>query len=106
MTPLAVLLLLLGMALLVWRVRAHTVVFVARFEGGRVTVRGRAPLELVSDLEDIARRTGAKGRVVATSYRGEVDLEVTLDEPAAQRVRNAVLRFPLARLRASPRRPG
>lgn len=70
--------------------RAHTVV---RLQGGKATLdRGALPPGLLSDLGDVARMTGADGRL---ELRGEgAGLKLTikgLPEGPEQRVRNVTL---------------
>ena len=81
---------LVGLGLIVRRTRAHTAI---RLEGGRARlVRGKLPPGLLSALSDVARSTGARGRV---GLRGQLDsLRITtsgLDEFVDQRVRNVVM---------------
>jgi len=66
---------------------------------------GRAPAELVSDIEDILARSGSTGRIIVQleSSRAIVRAEGSFDEATKQRLRNVVGRFPVARLRAARR---
>jgi hypothetical protein len=75
-------------------------------ESGRVTkLEGRAPGELVNDVEDVLLRSRASGTVIVQleGSRAAVRVEGQIDEGTTQRLRNVVGRFPLQRLRTSPR---
>lgn len=80
--------------------------FVLRARAGRVVgLRGRAPGELVRDLEDVVASRRADGEIAVRIEGGAARVIVSggIDEPTAQRARNVVGRFPLARLKAAPR---
>lgn len=77
-----------------------------RVESGRVVkLRGRAPGDLVHDVEDVLTRSRATGTVVVRieGNRAAVRVEGQIDEGTKQRLRNVVGRFPTARLRTARR---
>jgi hypothetical protein len=92
------------LALVVAARRAATVL-VLRVEAGRVIeLRGRAPGELLRDLEDVFEQSGATGRLELRLDEGGVAVHSRdLDAATQQRVRNVVGRFPAARLKGAPR---
>jgi hypothetical protein len=73
-----------------WLRRAHTVV---RLQGGKAElVRGALPPGLLSDLRDVARSTGADGRLEIRGQGPSLALSIKgLDEGPEQRVRNVTL---------------
>ncbi len=80
--------------------------FVVEARGGRIVrLSGRAPAELSSDIEDVLSRARATGTVVLRLEGGRVVVraERGIDETTAQRLRNVVGRFPVARLRTARR---
>jgi hypothetical protein len=84
--------------------RALRLLELAVSKGRVASARGRAPAELLRELEDVFERTRATGRVVLRIEGGSVRVHVEgMDEMTAQRVRNVVGRFPPARLKTAPR---
>ncbi len=74
--------------------------------GKVLRLRGRGPADLVSDLEDVLRRTkNATGTVMLYLEGGRVTVRTTgsFDEGTKQMLRNVVGRFPTARLRTARR---
>lgn len=110
-----VLLRILGVIVLVfwlgWVVRsamlARRLLRIDVVRGKRVAARGRVPLEVLHEIEDVLSRAKATCVVVVQlDGRDGVRARVTtgsLDEGALQRVRNVVGRHPRARLEAGPR---
>ncbi|MDI1444051.1 DUF3634 family protein [Polyangium sp. 6x1] len=79
---------------------------VVEAEGGKVArLSGRAPADLAADIEDILARSRATGTIVLRLEGGRVVVraEKGIDETTAQRLRNVVGRFPVARLRTARR---
>lgn len=77
-----------------------------RVESGRVVkLEGRAPGDLVHDVEDVLTRSRASGTVIVRleGDRAAVRVQGQFDEGTTQRLRNVVGRFPTARLRAARR---
>jgi Protein of unknown function (DUF3634) len=75
-------------------------------DSGRITkLEGRAPGDLVHDVEDIVATSKVSGRIVVQleGDRAAVRVSGEIDEGTAQRLRNVVGRFPTARLRAARR---
>jgi hypothetical protein len=74
-------------------------------EAGRVVrVRGRAPIELLTDIEDVLARARATGRLLVRLAGGRAEVRPDgFDAVTVQRLRNVVGRFPVARLRTAPR---
>jgi hypothetical protein len=68
-------------------------------------LEGRAPGDLVHDVEDVLSRARATGRIVVQleAHRAVVRVSGEIDEGTAQQLRNVVGRFPTARLRAARR---
>ncbi len=86
--------------------RASRRLLVVRVRAGRiVSLRGRAPGDLVHDFEDLLARDRASGTVVIVIERGAARVEASgsIDASTRQRLRNVVGRFTLPRLRAAPR---
>lgn len=78
---------------------------VVRARAGRIVrARGRAPGELLHEIEDIVRRGNVEGelRVVIEGGAARVIGSHGLDAATLQQVRNVVGRFPLQRLRTAP----
>jgi hypothetical protein len=73
--------------------------------GRIVKLEGRAPGDLVHDVEDIVAMSKASGRIVVLleGERAAVRVSGEIDEGTAQRLRNVVGRFSTARLRAARR---
>lgn len=103
------LLLALGIALIVGLGRA-TELFVLVTRAGRVEVlRGRVPPRLLRDISDVVRSAGfrrqARLRVVVEDgravwrYAGD-----PLPAPVKQRLRNILALWPVAKIRAAPKR--
>lgn len=85
--------------------RRATTVLVVRAEAGRVVgLRGRAPGELLRELQDVFERSNATGQVeLRLEDRGVAVHADGLDAATRQQVRNVVGRFPPARLKTAPR---
>ena len=83
--------------------RARTLV-VYRIERGKLrVVRGRLPAEVLGEIEDVVKRARlASGTIIVRKEDGAVMVRTRGidDENAVQQLRNAVGRFPKARLRA------
>jgi hypothetical protein len=92
------------LAIVVAARRASTVL-VLRVEAGRVAeLGGRAPGEMLRDLEDIFERSGATGRLELRLDDGRVAAHTSgFDAPTEQQIRNVVGRFPPARIKTAPR---
>lgn len=91
-------------ALLLAAQRAATVLSL-RVEAGRVVgLSGRAPGELLRDLEDVFARSGATGTLALRLDGGGVAATTRgFDAATEQQIRNVVGRFPAARLKTAPR---
>ncbi|HVK65130.1 MAG TPA: DUF3634 family protein [Polyangium sp.] len=79
---------------------------VVEAQAGKVArLSGRAPAELAADIEDVLNRSRATGTIVLRLQGGRVVVrtEKGIDETTAQRLRNVVGRFPVARLRTARR---
>lgn len=77
-----------------------------RVHQGRIQrLEGRAPADLVHDVEDILGRSQATGRIVVALEGERAVVRVTgeFDAGTTQRLRNVVGRFPAARLKAARR---
>ncbi len=103
--PLA--LLALAVPLVVALLRANELFFV-RVEGRNVRLlRGRLPQRLLDDIVDVLRAApvgrGAV-RVVVEDRRARVHVEGDISPEQAQQLRNTVSMWPIAKLRAAPRR--
>jgi len=75
-------------------------------ERGRILkLQGKAPGELVHDVEDVLERSQVTGRILVEFEGGRAAVRATgdVDEGTVQRLRNVVGRFPTARLRAGHR---
>lgn len=73
---------------------------------GRVLrLEGRAPGDLVHDVEDVLARSRPSGHVVVKleGNRAVVESSGDFDEGTMQQLRNVVGRFPTARLKAARR---
>jgi hypothetical protein len=92
------------LALVIAARRAATVLAL-RVEDGRVIERrGRAPGEMLRDLEDVFERSKATGTIELRLDDGGVAVHARdLDAGTEQQVRNVVGRFPAARLKSAPR---
>jgi hypothetical protein len=107
--PLAVaLLLLLAMSPLVVALLRANELFYLRLRDGRVRVaRGRIPQALLNDIADVLRDPPVDaGAIRGVSEDGRVRLypACELSEAQRQRLRNVVARWPVATVRAAPRR--
>jgi hypothetical protein len=106
LVPLA-LLLLVAVALGLGLARANEL-FSVRFEGREVRLlRGRVPQRLLDDITDVIRAEPAgRGavRVVVEDRTPRVHVEGDLSPSQAQRIRNAVGMWPLAKIRSAARR--
>ena len=80
-------------------------VLVVDLEAGKIVrKRGRATAELLREIDDVASRAGATGRLVLRLEGGQVAVRTTgLTDATTQRLRNFVGRFPKARLVQAPR---
>jgi len=100
--------LLLGLLVLIgWRIGKERQVFVLRVEAGQiVSVEGRIPQGLLSDLQDVLTGSRANGRIVASraAERARLDLRGSFSPELGQRLRNVVGRLPLAKIINAPRR--
>lgn len=100
-------LLLAAIPLILALVRANELFYV-RVRGPRVRlVRGRAPQRLLDDIADVLRAEPvAQGavRVVVEDRRPRVYVEGDVSVNQGQRLRNTVSLWPLAKIRAAPRR--
>ncbi len=86
--------------------RASRRLLVLRIVGGRIaSARGRAPGDLLHDVEDITERAGSEGTIALVIDNGQVVVhaEGNMDPAVIQRLRNVVGRFTLPRLRGAPR---
>lgn len=104
--PLA--LLLLVAALLALGLARANELFYVRAEGRHIRLlRGRIPQRLLDDLADVIRAEpvgrGAV-RVVVENQRARVLVEGDISPEQAQRIKNVVYLWPLAKLRSAPRR--
>jgi len=103
--PLA--LLLLTIPLILALVRANELFFV-RVEGQKVRlVRGRGPQRLLDDVADVLRAEPvARGavRVVVEDRRTQVYVEGNVSANQRQRLKNTISLWPVAKIRAAPRR--
>jgi hypothetical protein len=100
-------LLLALLALIGWRIAAERVVFALRVDAGRlVSVKGRIPQGLLTDLQDVLAGSRASGRVlgVRSAERARVELRGSFPPELGQRLRNVVGRSPLAKILNAPRR--
>lgn len=100
-------LLLAAIPLVIALVRANELFFV-RVEGRNIRVlRGRLPQRLLDDITDVLRAEpvgrGAV-RVVVEDRRARVYVEGDISPEQGQRLKNTVSLWPLAKLRAAPRR--
>jgi hypothetical protein len=87
-----------------WRVAASRVLFTLVVRHGKIVkAKGRAPGELLHDVEDIFGRARCSGRATVRirSGRAEVDAPA-LPNNVVQQLRNVIGRFPLPRLRTAP----
>jgi hypothetical protein len=101
--PLAILVLvLLG---IVMAIRRALDVLVVDFEAGKIAhAHGRAPPELLREIEDVGLRAGATGRLILRLEGGVVVVRTRgLKDVTEQRLRNVVGRFPKARLTQAPK---
>lgn len=83
--------------------------FVLRAHRGRlVVVRGRVPQRLLDDLRDVVQKAGVQDavlRCVVDDGRPRIQApRGTLDATAEQQLRNILGMWPLAKIRAAPRR--
>ncbi len=80
-------------------------VLVVDLEAGRIVrKRGRATAELLREIDDVASRAGATGRLVLRLEGGQVAVRtIGLSDSTEQRLRNVVGRFPKARLVQAPK---
>lgn len=103
--PLA--LLAVTLPLVVALLRANELFYV-RVEGRNVRLlRGRLPQRLLDDIVDVLRarpiRRGAV-RVVVDDRRPRVHVEGDISPEQAQQLRNTVSMWPIAKIRAAPKR--
>ncbi|MGK4001811.1 DUF3634 family protein [Sorangium sp. So ce1036] len=103
--PLA--LLAVTIPLIVALLRANELFYV-RVEGRNVRLlRGRLPQRLLDDITDVLRAApigrGAV-RVVVEDRRPRVHVEGDISPEQAQRLRNTVSMWPIAKIRAAPKR--
>lgn len=84
----------------------QTELFVLRVERGRVrVVRGRIPPKLLGDVSDVVAKSDASGsiRVIVRDGAPRVEVGGELTANVAQRLRNTVSLWPVARIRSAPR---
>lgn len=86
-------------------IRRSLDVLVVDLKGGKVVrAVGRATPELLREIDDVALRAGATGRLILRLEGGEVAVRTRgLKDVTEQRFRNVVGRFPKARLVQAPR---
>src|SRR5690242_14566508 len=80
-------------------------VLVVDLQAGKIVrKRGRATPDLLREIDDVAGRVGATGRLVLRLEGGEVAVRtVGLKATTEQQLRNVVGRFPKARLVQAPK---
>ena len=86
--------------------RSHQRLLVVEVSRGRITgAKGRALPAVMSDFEDVLKKTSTSAVIILVVRGGQVAVETSghVDENIAQRLRNVVGRFPAARLRTAPR---
>ena len=96
------LLLMLVVPLVVGLVRANEL-FVLRIAGGRLhRVRGKVPPRLVGEIADVLKQGPRTGRVrgVIEDKRARLYVEGEISPEQAQRLRNVIAQWPVARIRA------
>jgi hypothetical protein len=84
----------------------HTELFVLSVERGRVRiVRGRLPQKLLGDIEDVVKKSRESGaiKVVVRDGAPRVSVSGELSTHIAQRLRNTISLWPVARIRTAPR---
>jgi len=88
--------------------RNATLLFEARVEQGKmVRLRGRVPKRLVRDFHDVLSVrpvSSATLRVHSSGTHTELRVKGDISEAEAQRLRNVLGMFPVARIRAEPYR--
>jgi hypothetical protein len=88
----------------VWAARRATELFAVRIQNGRAThLRGRIPPALFTEIADIAARPPIERATLRAVLHGgtpALDIAGPVSEAQAQRLRNVLGRFPLARIRA------
>lgn len=85
--------------------KARRLLDVQVMQGRVLSLEGRAPADLVHDVEDVLVRARASGRIIVQleGQRAAVRVSGGIDEGTAQQVRNVVGRFSTARLKAARR---
>ena len=92
------------LALMALARRATTVLSLRARDGRVIALRGRAPGELLRDLQDIFERSRATGQLELRLDSGGVAVTMRdFDAATQQQIRNVVGRFPAARLKTAPR---
>lgn len=97
-------LLLSAISAIAWSMaHAHELFFISARRGRLLVVRGRVPQSLLEAIDDVLTRAAARDARVAVRLDGGRARCVVrgVDEHVAQRLRNVVGTFPLARLRAA-----
>lgn len=105
-----VLLAALALALLplIIGIRRSTELFVIRVRNGEPRlVRGRIPQSLLDEITDVvrvSRVSAARLRVVRSSGQPSLSIRGDVDDAGAQRLRNVIHRYGVARIAAGGRR--
>lgn len=84
--------------------RANEIFCVSVRQGRMLVVRGRLPVALLHDFEDVIRRARVQRATIrAVSTQSHARLVVSgIDEGTAQRLRNVFGHHPIQKLRAAP----
>jgi hypothetical protein len=84
--------------------RANEIFCVSVRQGRMLVVRGRVPVALLHDIEDVVRRARVQRATIrAVSTQSHARLVTSgLDEGTAQRLRNVFGHHPIQKLRAAP----
>jgi hypothetical protein len=108
MTLALLVVLALSLVPLVLGIRRSTELFVIHVRSGEPRlVRGRLPQSLLDEITDIVRSprvSAARLRVVRRSGQPELSLRGDVDDAGAQRLRNVIHRYGVARIAAGGRR--
>lgn len=93
-------------ALLAVGLARQTELFVLAVHRGRVrVVRGRLPQKLLDDIGDVVEKSSASGtiKVVVRDGAPRVTVGGELSPQIAQRLRNTISLWPVARIKTAPR---